>query len=262
MVFMSYLHSIILGIVQGITEFLPISSTGHLILVSRVLNIPQTDFVKTFEIAIQFGSILAVVILYWKKLFAGWDTIKKVAVAFIPTGIIGFILYKIVKTFLLGNEWVVVGSLFIVGIALIVVELVLKKKGRGFRVQGLETITYKQAAAIGVIQSLGMIPGVSRSGSTILGGLLMGIDRKTIVDFSFLLAIPTMLAATGYDLLKNFDSISSADLGVLGVGFLVSFLVAIPAVIFLIKFVKKYDFVGFGVYRIIVAIVFALVVLM
>jgi len=256
---MSFWHAIILGIVEGITEFLPISSTGHLILASQILNIAQTDFVKTFEIAIQLGAILAVIILYWKKIWRSWDLIKKVIIAFIPTGIIGFILYKIIKSFLLGNTWIVVGSLFIVGLILIIVELYIKKKE--FKIKDLKEISYKQALGIGAVQSLGMIPGVSRSGATIIGGLLMDIDRKTIVDFSFLLAIPTMLAATGYDLLKSFPSISSSDFGVLGIGFLVTFIVAIPSVIFLIRFVKKYNFIGFGIYRIVVAILFLILLL-
>lgn len=256
---MNIVHAIILGIVEGITEFLPISSTGHLIFVSRLLNISQTDFVKTFEIAIQLGAILAIVILYWKKLFLNREIIQKVLVAFVPTGIIGFLLYKIIKSYLLGNNWVVIGSLFIVGLALIIIELLVRKKE--FKITDTKDISYKQAAAIGVVQSLGVIPGVSRSGATIMGGLIMGIDRKTIVDFSFLLAIPTMIAATGYDLLKSYQSISSSDLGVLGIGFLVSFLVAIPAVIFLIKFVKKYDFIGFGIYRMVVALIFAWILL-
>ena len=256
---MNIIHAIILGIVEGVTEFLPVSSTGHLILVSKILSIAQTDFVKTFEIAIQLGAILAVIILYWKKLFVSFEMIKKIIVAFIPTGILGFILYKLIKGVLLGNLWVVVGSLLIVGIIMIIVELYLKKKE--FKTKELKDISYAQAASIGVIQSLGMIPGVSRSGATIIGGLLMGIDRKTIVDFSFLLAIPTMLAATGYDLLKNFHNISSSQFDVLGVGLLVSFLIAIPFIKFLIGFVKKYDFIPFGIYRIFVAILFALVLL-
>jgi len=251
---MNIIHAIVLGAVEGITEFLPISSTGHLIFVSRLLNIAQTDFVKTFEISIQLGAILAVVLLYWKNLFLNREIIKKVLAAFIPTGIIGFALYKFIKVFLIGNLWVVAGSLFVIGLVLVIVELYIRKKE--FKIKELKDISYKQAVEIGIIQSLGMIPGVSRSGATIMGGLLMGIDRKTIVDFSFLLAIPTMLAATGYDLLKNFHSISGSDLGVLGIGFIVSFLVAIPAVIFLIKFVKKYNFIGFGIYRIVVALVF------
>jgi len=256
---MNIIHAIVLGVVEGITEFLPISSTGHLIFVSKLLNITQTDFVKTFEIAIQLGAILAIVILYWKKLFLNREIIQKVLVAFVPTGIIGFILYKIIKTFLLGNNWIVIGALFIVGLILIIVELYLRKKE--FKIKELKDISYQQAFYIGLVQSLGMIPGVSRSGATIIGGLLMGIDRKTIVDFSFMLAIPTMLAATGYDLLKSYHSISSSDLGVLGIGFLVTFIVAIPAVIFLIRFVKKYNFIGFGIYRMVVALVFLWILL-
>jgi len=258
---MSIIHAIILGIVEGVTEFLPVSSTGHMILISKILNIAQTDFVKTFEISIQLGAILAVVIIYWKRFIRDFDTWKKIIVAFIPTGIIGFILYKIIKSILLGDDWIVAGSLFIVGVILIIVEVYFKKKKKEFGIKDVKDISYKQAAAIGVVQSLGMIPGVSRSGATILGGLLMGIDRKTIVDFSFLLAVPTMLAATGYDLLKSYQDISSSQIGILGIGFLVSFLAAIPFIKFLLRFVQKNDFIAFGIYRIFVAILFTLVLL-
>uniref|UniRef100_A0A7C4R653 Undecaprenyl-diphosphatase n=1 Tax=candidate division CPR3 bacterium TaxID=2268181 RepID=A0A7C4R653_UNCC3 len=265
---MTIIQSIILGIIEGITEFLPVSSTGHLILVSDLLGIIQTSFIKTFTVAIQLGAILAVVVLYWKRFLVKKEVWKKVFTAFIPTGIIGFILYKLVKTFLLGNEWVVVGSLFVVGIILIVFEIwyghpscSANKVKYCSRPNEVLKISYKQSFLIGVIQSFGMIPGVSRSGATILGGLFMGVERSTIVEFSFLLAIPTMLAATGYDLLRNYQTLDPSQFHLLAIGFVVSFLVAIPSIKFLIGFVQKNNFTWFGVYRIVVAVIFALIIL-
>ena len=256
---MSILHAIILGIVEGITEFLPISSTGHMILAGAVLKIPSTDFVKSFEIVIQLGAILAVVVLYWKKLFTEWGTMKKIAAAFVPTAIVGYVFYKIIKHYLLGNSAAVVGALAVGGIALIVFELWHKEKETA--VADVGTISYGQAVSIGLFQCLGMIPGVSRSAATIIGGLLLGLKRQTIVEFSFLLAVPTMLAATGYDLLKSGSSFASADWAPLAVGFAVSFVVALISIKWLLNFIKKYSFIGFGAYRIVVAVIFWLVVL-
>ncbi len=252
------LHAIILGIIEGITEFLPISSTGHLILTSSLLEIPQTIFTKSFEIIIQFGAICSVIVLYWKKL---WDveTIKKLIVAFIPTGIIGLFLYKLVKTYLLGNTGVVLWALLIGGIALIVFELFHKesKNEKG----GIESISYKQAFMIGLFQSIAIVPGVSRSAATIVGGLLSGLKRITIVEFSFLLAVPTMLAATSLDVFKSHGSFSADQFGVLAVGFIVSFLVALVSIKFLLRFIQTHTFIPFGIYRIVVAILFWVMVL-
>ncbi|TSC52419.1 MAG: undecaprenyl-diphosphatase [Parcubacteria group bacterium LiPW_41] len=251
---MNLFHSFILGIVEGVTEFLPISSTGHMILVSSLLNIPQTDFIKTFEISIQLGAILAVVVLFFKRFFTDWGTIKKIVVAFIPTSIIGFILYKFIKQYLIGNIFVVLWALGIVGIVFIVIEYLQSKKSK----TGLSEISYKQAFLIGIAQSLAVIPGVSRSGATIMGGLLLGIGRKEIVEFSFLLAVPTMVAATGYDLLKS-GSILSVDMFLpLGIGFVTSFIVALFVVRWFIKFVQTNTFTGFGIYRILIAMLFLL----
>jgi len=256
---MSILNAIILGIIEGVTEFLPISSTGHLILASGLLKIQQSNFVKSFEIIIQLGAILAVVVLYWRSLITNWEVMKKIAAAFIPTGIIGFILYKVVKHFLLGNTAVVVWSLIIGGAALIVFELIHKEKSDAL--EDVAKISYPQAVAIGLFQSLGIIPGVSRAAATIAGGLILGLKRKTIVEFSFLLAVPTMLAATGYDLLKSGSSFTGADWLPLFIGFLVSFVVALVSIKWLLNFIKKYSFVGFGAYRIIAAIAFWLIIL-
>lgn len=249
---MDILQSIVLGIVEGITEFLPISSTGHLILASKLLAIPQTDFVKTFEIAIQSGAILSVISLYWKDLMKNGDTLKKVLVAFIPTGIIGFILYKTIKQYLLGNSSVVLWSLALGGIALIGLELYLKR--RKITEKNITKVTYKDAVIIGIIQSISVIPGVSRSAATIFGGMAMGMDRKTAVEFSFLLAVPTMLAATGFDLVKTSFNFSASEWSVLAAGLITSYIVAIIAIKWLLSYVRRYSFIPFGIYRIVIAI--------
>jgi undecaprenyl-diphosphatase len=255
---MTILHSLILGIVEGITEFLPISSTGHLILASALLKIPQTEFLKSFEIVIQLGAIFAVVVLYFKQLLR-IDIIKKLIVAFIPTGIIGLALYKIVKTHLLGNEYLVLLMLALGGIALIVFELLHKEDPAA--PHGIESISYKQSFLVGLFQSIAIIPGVSRSAATIVGGLLIGIPRATILEFSFLLAVPTMAAATGLDLFKHYSAFSSADFGVLAIGFITSFIVAMLSIRFLLSFVRTRTFISFGVYRIVLALLFWLIIL-
>lgn len=255
---MSLFHSIILGIVEGVTEFLPISSTGHLILTSELLKISQSNFTKSFEIIIQLGAIFSVIALYWKS-FLNVENLKKIIVGFIPTGIIGLALYKIVKTYLMGNEGVVLWSLFIGGLALIAFEYWHKESADA--TEGISAISYKQSMLIGLCQSVAMIPGVSRSAATIVGGLLVGLKRKTIVEFSFMLAVPTMLAASGLDLIKNADLFSRDQFGVLAVGFAVSFVVAMASITFLLNYVKKHNFVPFGVYRVLLAIVFWLTVL-
>lgn len=251
-------HAFIFGIVEGITEFLPISSTGHLILTGKLLGFPQSDFLKTFEIAIQLGAILSVVVLYWKSLLMNFEVLKRVAAAFIPTAVLGLVLYKIIKKFLLSSSEVVLWSLFLGGIFLVIFELFHREKEDAHT--DLSGIPYSKAILIGVFQSLAMIPGVSRSAATICGGLLLGVKRKTIVEFSFLLAVPTMLAATALDLLKSASSFSADQMGFLGVGFIVSFIVAILSIRFLLFFIKNNNFIPFGIYRIAVALLFWFVI--
>src|SRR3989338_10855514 len=203
---MTVLQAIIMGIVEGVTEFLPISSTGHLILTSKLLGIVDSDFLKSFEIAIQLGAILAVVVLYFKRLILNPPTWKKVFAAFLPTAIIGFLFYKILKSYLLSNALLVVWSLALGGVALILFEWWYARRktqevdGRPFL--EVNDISFKKSFWIGVWQVLAIIPGVSRSGATIIGGLLMGINREKIVEFSFLLAVPNMAAAYRFDLFK------------------------------------------------------------
>lgn len=256
---MNFAQALVLGIVEGVTEFLPISSTGHLILTSRLLGIADSDFTKSFEIAIQLGAILAVVALYWEKIFLNKEISKRVAVAFIPTAILGFLFYQIIKKFLLSNSSLVLWSLFLGGVALIIFELWHKKKNHTPNDE-LQKISYKKSFAVGVAQSVAMIPGVSRSAATIVGGLLMGIRRETIVEFSFLLAVPTMAAATFFDLIKSAGSFSLNQFHLLAAGFIVSFIVALISIKWLLYFIKKHTFISFGIYRIVVALFFWLFV--
>ncbi|MDD5750365.1 MAG: undecaprenyl-diphosphatase UppP [Candidatus Pacebacteria bacterium] len=256
---MNYLQSVIMGIVEGFTEFLPVSSTAHLILSAKVLRIAQSDFVKSFEIVIQLGAILAVVWLYWKKLFADKEAIKRIAVAFAPTAVLGFLLYKIFKSFLMENVLLITGALVAGGVFLVVFELLHKE--RPGAVEEIGKISYKQSFVIGVCQSVAIVPGVSRSAATILGGIALGLKRKTIVEFSFLLAVPTMIAATAYDLLKSGVSFQAGEVGVLAVGFIVSFLVAVLAVKLLLGYVQKNNFIWFGVYRVVIGLLFILLMI-
>jgi undecaprenyl-diphosphatase len=250
------LHAILLGIVEGITEFLPISSTAHLILASRALGLAETEFLKSFEIIIQLGAILSVVVLYWKR-FLNIDVLKKLVVAVIPTGVIGLTVYKAIKGYLMGSLTVVLLTLLIGGIALIVFERFRQDDDRDV---DFHEITYRKAFLIGLFQAIAVIPGVSRSAATIVGGSLLGVSKRTIVEFSFMLAVPTMLAATGLELVKGRAALDG-NFGVLGIGFVVSFVTAIVAIKSFLAYLKRRDFSMFGWYRIVLALVFYLVFL-
>ncbi len=252
---MNWFEAVILGIIEGITEFLPISSTGHLVLFSSFLGIHNSDFLKTFEIAIQLGAILSVVVLYWQKIFFDRKVMLKVLSAFIPTALIGLFLYKLFKETLLIRNYFVLWSLFLGGIFLILFELLRKGKSDGIK---LENISYRKAFIVGIFQAFSIVPGVSRAGATILGGLALGIERKAIVEFSFLLAFPTMAAATIFDLSQTAGSFSPGDFYVLLIGFAVSFLVAMGAIKFLLKFIKTHTFIPFGIFRIVISLIFPL----
>ena len=253
---MSYLDSIILGIIEGITEFLPISSTGHLILTSKILAIPSSEFLKSFEIFIQLGAIFAVVYFYRKTIFTNIETWKKVLAAFIPTAFLGLILYKFVKSFLLGNALVVAYSLIIGGIILIVFEIWQSKREVPAKFNTVAEVPYKTAVYLGIAQVLAVIPGVSRSGTTIVAGQAMSLSRKTVVEFSFLLAIPTMFAATGLDLMKSGWAFTGQEVGFLLLGFVVSFFTAILVIKWLLSYVQHHSFVVFGIYRILAGLLY------
>ena len=248
---MNFIQVAILSLIEGITEFLPISSTGHLILASNLLGISQDNFFKTFGIVIQIGAIGAVFLLYLKKLFQNPRHLLLTFLAFLPTGIIGLLFYDLVKSVLLENEFVTVMVLFTGGVILLFIDQIDEKQNLT-----LSEISTKKILFIGMMQSISIIPGVSRSAASIIGGLLVGLDRKTAVEFSFLLALPTIFAASGYDLLKSSLSFSSQEFFYLSLGIIISFLTASIAIKFLLRYIENKSFKIFGVYRIILAILY------
>lgn len=244
---MDIIQAIILGIVEGITEFLPISSTGHLIVVSKWLAIEQTDANKAFEVIIQFSAILAVIANYKDKFtFKHYDLWLKVCLAFIPVGVVGLLFHNQIKDFF---TIAIVGTMFIVG-GIIFLILEYFHKESHVKVEQVEAITYKQALWIGIAQVFALIPGTSRAGASIVGGLIVGLNRKASAEFSFLLALPVLAAAAGFDILKHYKEFTDGNLLVLMVGFVTSFLVAYLTIKLFVRFLDKFTFVGFGIYRI------------
>ncbi len=252
---MNLFDTLILSAVEGVSEFLPISSTGHLILVSHLLELRQTEFLKSFEIAIQAGAILAVIAIYGKKLLKDSAMLKKVLVAFFPTAIIGYFLYKFIKNHLLGNELITLLALLFGGIALILLELYFKKKDHK---ETIHSISYKKAALIGVFQSISVIPGVSRSAATIIGGMFLGMTRYEATEFSFILAIPVMFAATSLDLVRTAPSFTTSQVETLIIGFIASFIFAFVAIKWFIGYIRYHNFIPFGIYRIILSLIYFL----
>ncbi|MBU5590448.1 undecaprenyl-diphosphate phosphatase [Clostridium sp. MSJ-4] len=263
------LKAIIIAIVEGVTEFLPISSTGHMILVGDLIKFNGTDFAKMYEVVIQLGAILAVVVLYWNKIkdmivsFFKWEKrgIKfwvNLIIATIPAMVLGLTLDDLIDEYLFNTKTVVVG--FIVGgILLIVIENNFRKKSKGFNaVRNLDDISYGQAFKVGVFQCLAMWPGMSRSASTIMGGWIAGLSTPVAAEFSFFLAIPVMVGASGLKLFKyNYSTMVTNQWISLGVGFVVAFLTALLVVDRFIAFLKKKPMRIFAIYRLIAAVVLA-----
>ena len=245
---MGIFESILLGIIEGFTEFLPISSTGHLIVASQALGIDQTHVTKAYEVIIQFAAILAVLLTYSDKFtIKKIELWKKLILAFIPIGAVGFIFSSQIKAMF---DVKIVAIMFIVGgIIFLIVEKFYTEKEHF--IDDVEKVSYKQALWIGIAQIAALIPGTSRAGSTIIGAMLVGLNRKASAEFSFLLAFPVMCATTGYDLLKHYKDFSDANLVVLGVGFVTAFIVAYLTIKLFLKFLEKFTFVAFGIYRII-----------
>jgi undecaprenyl-diphosphatase len=249
---MTIFDSIILGIVEGFTEFLPVSSTGHMIVASQFLGIGQTDVTKAYEVIIQFAAILAVVFNYKDKFsMQHIDLWKKLFVAFLPIGAIGFLFSHQIKDLFSLH---VVAIMFIIGgvIFLIVEKFFITDDAH--MIQNVEDITMKQSLIVGLAQVFALIPGTSRAGSTIIGALLVGLSRKASAEFSFLLALPVMSAVTAFDLFKHYKEFSDANLMVLAVGFVVAFIVAYATVKLFLKFLDNFTFVSFGIYRILFGI--------
>ena len=259
--FLYYFKSFLLGSVQGFSEFIPISSTAHLLMGVEFLGLELDDFMKSFVIIIQLASILAVIYLYWNKIFSNFLIyFKKVSVAFIPTAIIGLAVYSFVRSFLQESFLVMSIALFVGGILIIILENFYKKRNNLNNEKSLDLsdylseISYRKCFYIGVFQVIAVIPGVSRSAATIFGGLSLGLSRRAIVEFSFLLAIPTMAAASGLDLIRSGASFDSGQFIFLSIGFLFSFLVALFSIKFLINFIKRNNFKPFGWYRIFIGL--------
>ena len=253
---MTVLDSVILGIVEGFTEFLPISSTGHLIVISSFLGLEQTNAHKTFEVAIQLGSILAVLFLFAKRLLVNKMLWVKIIIAFLPTAIFGFLFYKTIKS-LFGAESVAI-MLIIGGFVFLIVEY-FRRNHDDKKDKTINDLTIKEALTIGLFQSLSMVPGTSRSGATMIGGLFAGLSRKSAAEFSFLLAIPTMFVATFYDLYKTRNEMIIDDYSLLAVGFVTAFVVAFFTVKAVMNFLTTHTFIVFGIYRIIFGILLLII---
>ncbi|HVI98271.1 MAG TPA: undecaprenyl-diphosphate phosphatase [Sphingomonas sp.] len=247
---------ILLGIVEGLTEFLPVSSTGHLILAGELLGF-KGNVSTTFDIVIQLGAILAVIVLYWRRFWhvaeglLGWKRgavafTRNILLGFVPSAVIGLLVYKMVKA-MLEQPIIVAVMLILGGVAILVIERLVTRTA----VDSVEAMPARTALGIGIVQCLSMIPGVSRSGATIMGALSLGVDRKTAAEFSFFLAVPTMLAASGYDLLKSHDALTGNDWLAIAIGFVVSFIVALLVIRWFVGVVTRHGFAPFAWYRIV-----------
>lgn len=249
---MNIIEAIIIAIVEGITEFLPISSTGHMIITSSLLHIEDDAFTKLFEVAIQLGAILAVVVLYWRKFFdfKRWQFYIKLLVAVSPALMLGFLFSDKIDD-LLESPLTVAITMLLGGIVLLFID----KAFTNHKIEKEEDISWSRAFMIGVWQCIAMIPGVSRSAATIIGGMQQQLTRKLAAEFSFYLAVPTMFAATGYKLLKGYKLIHAEQIKLLLIGNLVAFIVALIAIKFFIEYLQKHGFRLFGYYRIIAGII-------
>ena len=253
------LIALILGIVEGVTEFLPVSSTGHLILATELLGFDAEKW-AAFNVIIQLGAILAIVVLYWRTFWAvlegmlkgnpvSWRFVRNILVAFLPSAILGFLLINRIEA-LLGNAYVVAFALILGGVAILIIERLAKRN----EIVGVAEMPLNTVIGVGLVQCLSMIPGVSRSGATIMGGLSLGVERRTAAEFSFFLAIPTMLGATTLELVKHRETLLAGahgvGLGAVAVGFVVSFVVAIVVVRGFVHYISRHGFAPFAWYRI------------
>ncbi len=245
---LSWWHAFILSIVEGLTEFLPVSSTGHMILTEGVLGMKSNDFIQAFIINIQFGAILSVVILYWKRFLQSLQFYYKLFIAFLPAAFFGLLLIDYINQ-LLESVYVVAIMLILGGIVLVFVDRWFKHPDKK------QEVTYKKALIIGFYQVIAMIPGVSRSAATIIGGMTLKLNKKTAAEFSFFLAVPTMFAASAYKLLKNYKAINIENIDILLFGNIVAFIVAFFAIKSFISYLTKHGFQVFGYYRIVVGLI-------
>ncbi len=255
---MDIIQSIIIAIVEGLTEFLPISSTGHMIIAEKLLGIQETEFTKLFTVAIQLGAILSVVVLYWKKFFdfSRWQFYAKLLVAVIPALLFGLLFADKIDTLLESTTTIVI-TMIIGGVFLLMIDNYFKNPV----IETEEKISFQKAFFIGLWQVIAMIPGVSRSAASIIGGMQQKLTRKLAAEFSFYLAVPTMAAATGYKLLKGYKTFSSDDIKLLAIGNVVAFIVALLAIKFFIGYLQRHGFKIFGYYRIIVGVILLLLMI-
>jgi undecaprenyl-diphosphatase len=255
--FYTLLAIILLGIVEGVTEFIPVSSTGHLILASELLGYDSAQW-AVFNVVIQLGAILAVIVLYWRTFWAvflgllknqpeSWRFVRNVAVGFLPSAVVGLALHRQVEA-MLGSATIVAWALIAGGIAILIIERTAPQGQE----KGVADISLGKAAGIGLIQCISMVPGVSRSGATILGGLSLGVERRTAAEFSFFLAVPTMIGATTLELARNSANLGEAGAAGIAIGFSVSFVVALFVIKWFIGIVSRRGFAPFAWYRIVV----------
>jgi undecaprenyl-diphosphatase len=264
-----WLTAVVLGIVEGLTEFIPVSSTGHLIVAGNLLGFVG-EKASTFEVAIQLGAILSVVVLYWDRFLglayqrrssrsdsvsalSGWPGICRIGIASLPALIAGYLFHDFIKSHLF-TPVTVSWALAVGGVAILIVERSVSQQSFA----SLETLTLKQACGIGLFQVLSLWPGISRSAATIVGGLVLGLDRKGAAEFSFLIAVPIMIAASAYDVLKLSAALTSHDIGQFAVGFIVSFIVALISIKSFIRLLCRWSLIPFAWYRIVAAPVFYL----
>jgi undecaprenyl-diphosphatase len=252
---MTTFEAIVIAIVEGITEFLPVSSTGHMIITEALLGMNIDEFTKAFTVNIQFGAILSVVVLYWRRFLQSWTFYQKLFVAFLPAAVIGFLAGDFIDS-LLENVMVVAIMLLLGGILLLFVDKWFNKEAKE------QEITYPTALKIGFWQCIAMIPGVSRSAATIIGGMQQKLSRTHAAEFSFFLAVPTMAAASAYKLLKDYKHINSENIGILLIGNIVAFIVAMIAIKTFITYLQKHGFKVFGWYRIIIGLILIVLLLL
>lgn len=248
---MTIFQAFILGIVEGLTEFLPVSSTFHLIYTSQLLQLDNNEFLKMFEVFIQSGAILAVLFLYGKELLTDWSLLKKLIVSFIPTAIVGLILHELIKKVFFETNWLMLGAFMLVGVIFIVYENYLRKHPNANK--NIDKLSWPQVLLIGLSQALAVIPGVSRSGAVMLTMMMMNQNRAQAAKYSFLLALPTICSAAALDLwkLRETTILSTSELGLLIVGFVTAFLVALVVLKWFIGFLQQNTLVKFGIYRLV-----------
>lgn len=256
---MDFLQAIILGIVEGVTEFLPVSSTFHLIFSAQLMGIQQSEFMKLFEVVIQSGAIVSVVFLYGGELIRDKELLNKVIVSFLPTALIGFILYKVIKTIFFESQYLMIGVFFIMGLLFILFEYLIKKNRISLKKE-TKDLTVQDALLIGFVQSLAVIPGVSRAGSVLLGMMLLRYKRDEAARYSFILSIPTIFVASAYDLYKMRQTLTESvnNGGLLIVGFLTAMIISFFVMKWFIAYLKKNSLTVFGYYRILLAIILLL----